>query len=171
MDDGFEEILARFDPEVSDLAMGARSLIEAVYPEVVEVPWPRQNVVGYGVGPKKMSEHFCYLAFHKDHINLGFNQGVELPDPTALLEGPESRCVTRRSPHPKTSNSPPCARCSRPPQPTGWQHVQKARTGRRGILLWIVGRLIVWVMSWSSGEQLRTLWTEHEGFFGLCTLE
>ena len=88
MDDGFEEILARFDPEVSDLAMGARSLIEAVYPEVVEVPWPRQNVVGYGVGPKKMSEHFCYLAFHKDHINLGFNQGVELPDPTALLEGP-----------------------------------------------------------------------------------
>jgi hypothetical protein len=88
MDDGFEEILARFDPEVSDLAMGARSLIEAVYPEVVEVPWPRQNVVGYGVGPKKMSEHFCYVAFHKDHINLGFNQGVELPDPTALLEGP-----------------------------------------------------------------------------------
>ena len=88
MDDGFEEILARFDPEVSDLAMGARSLIEAVYPEVVEVPWPRQNVVGYGVGPKKMSEHFCYIAFHKDHINLGFNQGVELSDPTALLEGP-----------------------------------------------------------------------------------
>jgi hypothetical protein len=55
---------------------------------VVEVPWPRQNVVGYGVGPKKVSEHFCYIAFHKDHVNLGFNQGAELPDPAALLEGP-----------------------------------------------------------------------------------
>jgi hypothetical protein len=88
MEDGFEEILARFDPHVRKLAVGARSLIEAAYPEVVEVPWPRQNVVGYGVGPKKMSEHFCYIALHKDHINLGFNQGAELPDPTGLLEGP-----------------------------------------------------------------------------------
>jgi hypothetical protein len=88
MEDGFEEILARFDPHVRELAVGARPLIEAVYPEVVEVPWPRQNVVGYGVGPKKMSEHFCYIALHKDHINLGFNQGAELPDPTGLLEGP-----------------------------------------------------------------------------------
>jgi hypothetical protein len=88
MEDGFEEILARFDPHVRELAVGARSLMEAVYPEVVEVPWPRQNVVGYGVGPKKMSEHFCYIALHKDHINLGFNQGAELPDPTGLLEGP-----------------------------------------------------------------------------------
>jgi hypothetical protein len=35
-----------------------------------------------------MSEHFCYIALHKDHINLGFNQGAELPDPEGLLEGP-----------------------------------------------------------------------------------
>lgn len=88
MVDGFEEILARFDPEVRDLALRTRSLIEEVYPGVVEVPWPRQNVVGYGVGPKKMSEHFCYIAFHNDHVNLGLNQGAELPDPGALLEGP-----------------------------------------------------------------------------------
>jgi hypothetical protein len=80
--------MARFDPRVGDLALSARALIEEVYPKVVEVPWPRQNVVGYGVGPKKMSEHFCYVAFHKDHVNLGFNQGAELPDPEGLLEGP-----------------------------------------------------------------------------------
>lgn len=88
MGDGFEEILASFDPRVCDLAVRARALIIDVYPEVVEVPWPRQNVVGYGIGPKKMSEHFCYIAFHRDHVNLGFNQGAELPDPKGLLEGP-----------------------------------------------------------------------------------
>ena len=88
MGDGFREIAARFDPRVRDLAVGARALIEDVHPGVVEVPWPRQNVVGYGVGPKKMSEHFCYVAFHKDHLNLGFNQGAELPDPEGLLGGP-----------------------------------------------------------------------------------
>ena len=88
MGDGFDEILASFDRRVRDLAERTWALIADVYPEVVEVPWVRQNVVGYGVGPKKMSEHFCYIAFHKDHVNLGFNQGAELPDPDRLLEGP-----------------------------------------------------------------------------------
>lgn len=88
MGDGFQEIRVSFDPRVRGLATDARALIEDVYPEVVEVPWLRQNVVGYGVGPKKMSEHFCYIAFHKDHVNLGFNQGAELPDPQGLLRGP-----------------------------------------------------------------------------------
>jgi hypothetical protein len=85
---GFEEIAAAFEPRVRDLAVRTRALIAEVYPEVVEVAWVRQNVVGYGVGPKKMSEHFCYIAFHMDHVNLGFNQGAELPDPEGLLEGP-----------------------------------------------------------------------------------
>ena len=88
MSNGLEEMTAAFDPHVRDLASRTRSLIVDVYPEVVEVPWPRQNVAGYGIGPKKMSEHFCYIALHKDHVNLGFNQGAELPDPEGLLEGP-----------------------------------------------------------------------------------
>jgi hypothetical protein len=88
MSNGLEEMAAAFDPHVRDLASRTRSLIFDFYPEVVEVPWPRQNVAGYGVGPKKMSEHFCYIALHEDHVNLGFNQGAELPDPEGLLEGP-----------------------------------------------------------------------------------
>jgi hypothetical protein len=88
MSNGLEEMAAAFDPRVQDLASRTRALIFDVYPEVVEVPWPRQNVTGYGIGPKKMSEHFCYIALHKDHVNLGFNQGAELPDPEGLLEGP-----------------------------------------------------------------------------------
>jgi hypothetical protein len=46
VDDGFEEILACFDPEVRGPAVRARFLSEGIYPEVVEVPWPKQNVVG-----------------------------------------------------------------------------------------------------------------------------
>jgi len=88
MGNGLEEMTAAFDPRVRDLAARTRALIFDVYPEVVEVPWPRQNVVGYGVGPKKMSEHFFYIALYDDHVNLGFNQGAELPDPEGLLEGP-----------------------------------------------------------------------------------
>jgi hypothetical protein len=88
MSNGLEEMTAAFDPRVRDLAARTRALIFDVSPEVVEVLWPRQNVAGYGVGPKKMSEHFCYIALYDDHVNLGFNQGAELPDPDGLLEGP-----------------------------------------------------------------------------------
>ena len=85
---GFDEALAGFGPRVRDLATRTRALIRTVMPEVVEVPWPIQRVVGYGVGPRKMSEHFCYIAVHRDHVNLGFNYGAELPDPEGLLQGP-----------------------------------------------------------------------------------
>jgi hypothetical protein len=88
MSEGFNEILADSSPRVRDLATRTRALIRDMMPEVVEVPWPRQRVVGYGVGPRKMSEHFCYIAFHENDVNLGLNYGSELPDPEGLLQGP-----------------------------------------------------------------------------------
>ena len=87
MSDGFDEIVSKVSPHARHLAEQARSLIQVVYPAVVEVPWPKQRVIGYGVGPKKMSEHFCYLSVSQDHINVGFMYGAELPDPEKLLEG------------------------------------------------------------------------------------
>ncbi len=74
-----------------DLAIRCRALIRDVLPAVVEVPWTRQWVIGYGVGSRKMSEHFCYIAVQRDHVNLGFNCGAELPDPERLFEGAGKR--------------------------------------------------------------------------------
>jgi hypothetical protein len=88
MSHGLKKMTAAFDPRVRDMAARTRALVFDVYPEVMEVPWPRQNVAGYGIGPKKMSEHFCYIDLYDDQVNLGFNQGAELPDPEGLLEGP-----------------------------------------------------------------------------------
>ncbi len=87
MPDGFEEILTNASPAAQELAKRTRALIKEIMPDVVEVPWPKQKYAGYGVGPKKMSEHFCYIGVFKNHINLGFNYGAELPDPESLLEG------------------------------------------------------------------------------------
>jgi hypothetical protein len=85
--DGFDVIIAGVSARARDLALRARALICEVYPAVVEVPWPKQRVIGYGVGPKKMTEHFCYLSVSTNHVNLGFNYGSELPDPERLLQG------------------------------------------------------------------------------------
>ena len=53
----------------------------------MEVVWPHQGTVGWGIGPKKMSEHYAYLAVHPAHVNLGFYRGALLPDPAHLLGG------------------------------------------------------------------------------------
>ena len=83
----FEQALSGSSSLVKEIAERLRALIVEVYPEVVEVPWPKQKIVGYGVGPKKMSEHFCYIGVYTAHVNLGFYYGAELPDPQGLLEG------------------------------------------------------------------------------------
>lgn len=83
----FDAILAKFDPSVRDIAKATRKRIMEVLPETVEVPWTVQKIAGYGTGPKKMTEHFCWIQPNKAHVNLGFNYGAELPDPEGLLEG------------------------------------------------------------------------------------
>ena len=83
----FDDIVAEASPEIQTLAYAARALLADVMPGVTEVPWARQKIAGYGVGPKKMSQHFCYIAPFKAHLNLGFMYGSALPDPKNLLEG------------------------------------------------------------------------------------
>ena len=87
MSQAFAQILQTVQPQVQELARTAKSLIEGVMPDVVEVVWPKQNIASYGVGPKKMSEHFCYIALLEKRINLGFYYGADLDDPTHLLDG------------------------------------------------------------------------------------
>jgi hypothetical protein len=83
----FDDAIAGSSTHVEGIARRLRQLIIDVYPDVVEVPWPKQRIIGYGVGPKKMSEHFCYIGAHGEHVNLGFYRGAELPDPEGLMEG------------------------------------------------------------------------------------
>jgi Domain of unknown function (DU1801) len=83
----FEAMLAGFPEGIQQLAHDARALIYDVLPGTVEVVWPHQRSAGYGTGPRKMTEHFCWLAPQTRHVVFGFYYGTELPDPTGLLEG------------------------------------------------------------------------------------
>jgi hypothetical protein len=87
MPSSFDEIVAGAHPNVQDLARQARALITEIKPDATEVPWPNQKIIGYGVGPKKATEHFCYISIHQRHVNVGFNHGSALSDADRLLEG------------------------------------------------------------------------------------
>jgi hypothetical protein len=83
----FDEAIAEASAGMQQIARALRALILKLYPDVVEVPWPKQQITGYGVGPKKMTEHFCYIAPQREYVNLGFYYGAHLSDPKSLLEG------------------------------------------------------------------------------------
>jgi hypothetical protein len=55
--DDWDALLAQLSAEVAALVTAADELIRRTDPAVVRVVWPHQKTVGYGVGPKKMSEH------------------------------------------------------------------------------------------------------------------
>jgi hypothetical protein len=82
-----DDLLARATPAVADVARRLRALVYTVDPQTVEVPRLGERTVGYGVGPKKMSDTYAYIAPYGAHVNLGFYHGAALADPEGLLEG------------------------------------------------------------------------------------
>jgi hypothetical protein len=86
-DTAFASMVAAWPEPVRALAHAARAQIFDVLPQTVEVVWPQQRTAGYGTGPKKMTEHFCWLAPTAAHLVFGFYYGSELPDPDGLLAG------------------------------------------------------------------------------------
>jgi hypothetical protein len=101
----FEDAVARASPRARELAFQLRGLVAQVMPNVVEVPWPKMRMASYGVGPKKKSEHFCYISAQKDDVNLGFYYGAELPDPDKLLRGTGKRLRHVKIEEPKAIHS------------------------------------------------------------------
>ena len=83
----FDDILILATPPLRPLCVQLRAAIAGLHAGCVEVAWPRQRIVSFGFGPKKLTEHYAYIAVHGAHINLGFYRGTTLPDPKGLLGG------------------------------------------------------------------------------------
>lgn len=80
-------IFGRRTKAVKAIADDLRALVVGLHPDTVEVPRKGDKAVSYGFGEKRNSEAYCYLAPHRDRVNLGFMFGAALDDPNDLLEG------------------------------------------------------------------------------------
>jgi len=81
----FELIIHSYPESIRELASRTRNSVLKVLPGAIECPWPKLKVIGYGTGPKRNTEHFCWIAPAKAHVTIGFNYGAELPDPNKLM--------------------------------------------------------------------------------------
>ena len=83
----FDDVIADAGEDLVPIARRLRALIKSVHPDAVEVPRPGERTVAYGLGPKKKTEAYAYIAPQSRYVNLGFYHGVSLRDPDGLLEG------------------------------------------------------------------------------------
>ena len=83
----FADVLKVTRPGLRPICRSLRRQIASLHEEFVEIVWPRQKIASFGVGPKKMSEHYVYIAVQSAHVNLGFYHGASLADPDGMLEG------------------------------------------------------------------------------------
>jgi hypothetical protein len=85
-DKNVEEFFSHFDNHVFELAMKLREVLLASLPGVVEVIDIPAKMVAYSFG-QKYSELICLVIPSRKGVKLGFNRGLDLPDPHGQLEG------------------------------------------------------------------------------------
>ncbi|WP_036218087.1 DUF1801 domain-containing protein [Calidithermus chliarophilus] len=82
------ELLMNHTPEVRSLVERLRRLVRGSVPEAREKVYPVWRGIGY-THPR--AGYFCAIFPQADHVRLGFEFGVLLPDPQRLLEGTGSQ--------------------------------------------------------------------------------
>lgn len=78
--------LGNYDKQIVSLAMKLREIIASYLPEINEQVDLPARMIAYTYG-KKYSDMICTIIPSKKGIKLGFNRGVDLPDPEKMLEG------------------------------------------------------------------------------------
>ncbi len=85
-----QNFLAKYSPEITELALEVRDVVIATYSSASEMVDPPSNIIVYGTSPK-YADLVCAIALFDHHINLMFRQGTSLPDPAGLLTGTGKR--------------------------------------------------------------------------------
>lgn len=80
--------LAVYHPHVSHLALALREIVLEEAPDAIESIVKSYAVaIGFSFTGKPLKDGFCHVVTYATHVNLGFNRGALLPDPSRILKG------------------------------------------------------------------------------------
>ncbi len=86
--DDLVKFMLPYPDKVKAAALWLREFVWDLYPEANELIYDNYNAVAFGWSPTdKAGDVFCSIAVCSDHINFGFNRGVDFPDPQKVLIG------------------------------------------------------------------------------------
>jgi hypothetical protein len=81
-----EFFLSNYEDAIRNRALGLRAVIIKLLPGIIEQVDIPAKMVGYAYG-QKYAEMICTIIPSKKGLKLGFYKGVDLPDPSGILEG------------------------------------------------------------------------------------
>lgn len=82
------EFLSPYPAEVVETFLAARSFLLELFPTANEFVWDATQAVTVGFGfTDRWQDGFVHLPVYPKHVNLGFNRGASLTDPTEILVG------------------------------------------------------------------------------------
>jgi hypothetical protein len=77
-----------YPDQVKAAALWLREFVWDLYPETNELIYDNYNAVAFGWSlTDKAGDVFCSIAVASDHVNFGFNRGVDIADPDKILLG------------------------------------------------------------------------------------
>ena len=82
-----ELFLSGFPAEIQDIADRLRGIVARAVPDAVERVRSGWRLIGYDVPVGGRGRYFAYVSPEPEHVHLGFEHGVRMEDPDALLEG------------------------------------------------------------------------------------
>jgi hypothetical protein len=80
------DLFSKYDESITELADNLRKMILTNLPDATEQVDLSAGMLSYVYGPK-YKDLICVIIPSKKEIKLGFNRGVNLPDPENLLRG------------------------------------------------------------------------------------
>ncbi len=83
----FQYLLDLKDKTVINLFCDLREYILELYPNSNELLYHTHALTAVFSISEKLSDAFCHIPVYTEHINLGFNKGTLLNDPSKLLTG------------------------------------------------------------------------------------
>jgi hypothetical protein len=83
----FDALAALGSPALRRTGQELRKLILSIDPDATQLVWLKLRIASFGIGPKKNTQHYAYIAIHTDHINLGFYRGASLQSYGLRLDG------------------------------------------------------------------------------------
>lgn len=83
-----EEFLAKYSPDVADLARDVLMTMRQRVPGAVSLVYDNSNALAIGFGGgERVSDVAMSVAVYPKWVNLCFFQGAHLPDPSGILKG------------------------------------------------------------------------------------
>src|ERR1700733_3038 len=90
--DDLVKFLLPYPDKVKAAALWLRGFVWDLYPDTNELIYDNYNAVAFGWSPTdKAGDVFCSIAVFSDHVNFGFNRGVDIDDPGNMLLGDGSQ--------------------------------------------------------------------------------